>query len=319
MTATDISPATVEVLTGAIGRLALSERSLGTYLTYRIGGPAALLVEVQNELDLLEVHRALIDADEPVPVLVVGKGSNMLVSDDGFGGLVILLGRGLDTVDISGTSVSAGGSTSLPVLARRCVAAGLTGLEWAVGVPGSVGGAVRMNAGGHGAEIAKVLVSCRTVDLLIGIVTDNPVSALGYSYRHSLLATSQVVTQAEFALSAGDRSRSEEELASIVRWRRANQPGGSNSGSVFVNPPGDSAGRLIDAAGLKGYRIGTATVSDKHANFIQADVGGSARDVHALLVHVRDVVQHQFGVTLVPEVRLVGFPDSPTPLIVGGN
>jgi UDP-N-acetylmuramate dehydrogenase len=218
-----------------------------------------------------------------------------------------MLGDAFATVEIDGTSVRAGGAASLPVVARTTAAAGLRGFEWAVGVPGSIGGAVRMNAGGHGSDMAAVLRRIRAVDL--GSGKDVVVSAaeLDLGYRHSALATADIVVWAELELHHGDAAGAEEEIASIVRWRRANQPGGQNAGSVFTNPEGDSAGRLIDAAGMKGFRVGSAHVSEKHANFIQADDGGSADDVLALMQAVIDRVSAHEGVLLQPEVRLVGF------------
>ena len=205
----------------------------------------------------------------------------------------------------------AGGSVSLPVLARRTAAAGLTGLEWAVGVPGSVGGGVRMNAGGHGSEISHTLRGARLFDLAGAVAgaTDVTAADLDLGYRHSSVAPAQVVVSAEFGLAVGDRAAAEAELAAIVRWRRENQPGGANAGSVFTNPPGDSAGRLVDAAGCKGLRRGSAFVSPKHANFFQVDDQGRAADVVELMEEVRAAVQQAFGVLLEPEVRLVGFPN----------
>ena len=205
---------------------------------------------------------------------------------------------------------TAGGAAALPVVARRTVAAGLTGFEWAVGVPGSIGGAVRMNAGGHGADMAASLVGIRVLDLAGGEDGVVPAARLDLGYRRSNLAATAVVVDATLALAGGDRAAGEATLAEIVRWRRENQPGGPNAGSVFTNPPGDSAGRLVDAAGAKGLRIGSAEVSTKHANFIQADAGGSAADVLALMREVRRRVAERFGVDLHPETVLVGF-DNP--------
>jgi UDP-N-acetylmuramate dehydrogenase len=242
-----------------------------------------------------------------VDVLVVGKGSNLLVADAGFDGLAVQLGDAFATVEVQGTVVHAGAAAALPVVARRSVAAGLTGFEWAVGVPGSVGGAVRMNAGGHGSDMASCLVRVRVLDLRSGEDDAVPASALDLAYRHSNVAPHQLVLGADLGLRRGDRAASEALLAEIVRWRREHQPGGPNAGSVFTNPPGDSAGRLIDAAGLKGFRIGTAEVSPKHANFIQADDGGSAGDVVAVMQEVQDRVHRASGVWLRPETRLVGF------------
>jgi UDP-N-acetylmuramate dehydrogenase len=245
-----------------------------------------------------------------VPVLVVGRGSNLLVSDRGFDGLVVSLGAGFDRVRVTGSRVEAGAAVALPVLARRAVDAGLAGLEWAVGVPGSVGGAVAMNAGGHGSDTAATLEAYRWVDLASGRAHSGPAARLDFGYRQSAVAPTDVVTSATFALVPGETGRGKAVLGEIVRWRRAHQPGGSNAGSVFTNPPGDSAGRLIDACGLKGHRMGTAEVSTKHANFIQADPGGSADDVRRLIAHVQATVAATTGVDLRTEVRMVGFGDA---------
>jgi len=183
------------------------------------------------------------------------------------------------------------------------------GLEWAVGVPGTVGGALKMNAGGHGSDTATVLVRQRLFDLGSGVAVEDGPQRLALGYRHSSLGPAEVVVWAEFALASGSRAEAEATVAGIVRWRRAHQPGGSNAGSVFTNPPGDAAGRLVEQAGMKGVRLGTARVSEKHANFIQADEGGSADDVRRLIDHVRTVVLETTGVGLVPEVCLVGFDD----------
>jgi UDP-N-acetylmuramate dehydrogenase len=238
---------------------------------------------------------------------VVGKGSNLLVADEGFDGVAVALGEGFGSIEIEGASVRAGGAVALPVLARRTVAAGLSGLEWAVGVPGSVGGAVRMNAGGHGSDVAATLQRVRVCDLATG--DDGVVTAgdLALGYRSSAVTATSVVVWADFALEPGDPAAGEAVLADIVRWRREHQPGGQNAGSVFTNPPGDSAGRLVDAAGCRGMRVGSAHVSEKHANFIQADPGGSAGDVAALIGAVRARVRAAHGVDLHPEVRLIGF------------
>lgn len=295
-------------LAGALGPQALRDHPLGALTTYRVGGPAALFTEPADEADLVEVAKAL--ADRPVPVLVLGRGSNLLVADDGFPGLVISLARGFDSVVVEGHRVSAGASVSLPVLARRTAAAGLTGLEWAVGVPGSVGGAIRMNAGGHGSDTAATLVSYRWVDLTTGTVDWAPAARLDATYRSTGLAATDVVTEGVHQLMPGDPGRGAEAIADIVRWRREHQPGGTNAGSVFTNPPGDSAGRLIDASGLKGLRVGTAEVSSKHANFIQSDAGGSADDVWRLIGRVQERVEADTGVRLHPEVELVGFSAS---------
>ncbi len=308
----------VERAAAVLGHRARRRMPVGPLTTYRVGGPAALFVEVADEADLELVGRAV--RESGVEVLVVGRGSNLLVADAGFPGLAVVLGAGFGEIAVDGTDVVAGGSVSLPVLARRTAVVGLTGLEWSVGVPGSVGGAVRMNAGGHGSDISRTLVSVRVYDLAGGNVDGVSgdagrlqgtvgVDRLDLGYRRSALGPAHVVVSARFALIPGDRVASERAIADIVRWRRAHQPGGSNGGSVFTNPPGDSAGRLIDDAGLKGLRRGSAFVSPKHANFVQVDDGGSADDVAALMAEVARLVEQRTGVRLQVENHLVGFAE----------
>lgn len=291
-----------------------SDVPLGPLTTYRVGGAARWSVTAQRVEDLLEVaaHRAGRE------VLVLGRGSNLLVSDAGFDGIAVRLGEqfaGVEELPVASgdtSMVRAGGAASMPVVARRTVAWGLTGFEWAVGVPGSIGGAVRMNAGGHGADMAGSLVRVRLVDVGSGEDVEVDAGGLDLSYRRSNVTSEQVVVHADIRLRPGDVPGGEQRLSEIVRWRRENQPGGQNAGSVFTNPPGGSAGRLIDTAGCRGLRIGTAEVSVRHANFIQADADGSADDVFRLMVEVTRRVYETHGVLLHPETRLVGFPPFPT-------
>jgi UDP-N-acetylmuramate dehydrogenase len=311
--------ASLDAIAATMGDRGTRHAPLGARTTYRVGGEAGLLVEVQTEDDLLDLHGALVGVGAALPLLVLGEGSNLLVADAGFPGVVVRLGSGFDWVEIGATSVRAGGAAKLPVVARRSAAAGLHGLEWCVGVPGSVGGALRMNAGGHGSDIATVLARYRVFDVQTGEGTEQGPEHLALGYRSSALRESAVVTWAEFSLDRGDKARAEQAVSDIVRWRRENQPGGSNAGSVFVNPEGDSAGRLVESVGLKGLRMGSAQVSAKHANFIQADRGGSADDVWRLIAHVRAEVRAQTGVELATEVRVVGFSDQPSPSSQGGE
>jgi len=306
---TDAGAALDEVL-ARLGSRAERDVALGPLTTYRVGGPAAALVRAGHVEDLHAVVAAVHGSD--VPILVVGKGSNLLVADRGFDGVVVILGEGFASIEVTGATVRAGGAAALPVVARQTVHAGLTGFEWAVGVPGSIGGAVRMNAGGHGSDMAASLARVRLLDVRSG--EDGEVSAalLDLGYRRSSVRADQVVVWAELELEEqtgeGGASGGTELLGEIVRWRREHQPGGANAGSVFTNPSDDSAGRLIDAAGAKGLRIGTAAVSAKHANFIQADDGGSADDVLAVMREVRRRVASTSGVELHAETHLVGFP-----------
>jgi len=290
-----------------LGPLAVANYSLAGLCTYKVGGAASYHVVVDSLADLQRLSEAVRIND--VPTLVVGKGSNLLVSDAGFVGVSVQLGESFTVVAIDPDSgaVGLGAGVLLPIAARRTAAAGLTGFEWAVGVPGSVGGAVRMNAGGHGSDMAATLRCVQIFDLGMGQQTEWSADDLGLGYRRSALGPGQLVLAAELQLERGEVAASEAEISDIVRWRRENQPGGQNAGSVFTNPPDDSAGRLIDAAGLKGFRVGTAVVSSKHANFIQADPDGSADDVHRLIVEIRRRVAQRFGVVLHCENKLIGF------------
>ncbi len=292
-------------LAALIGESARVDHPLGAMTTYRVGGPAGVFVRLETPADIERVVAGL--SQVPVPVLVLGAGSNILVADEGFEGLVVALGPGFADMELSSEIVHAGGAVPLPRLARRSAAYGLTGFEWAVGVPGWLGGAVAMNAGGHGSEMATVIVRCGVVDLCTGHEMVLSSADLELGYRHSGLHPWHVVIWAELALNRGDRAESEALISGIVRWRRENQPGGSNAGSVFKNPPGSSAGHLIEQAGLKGHRIGSAMISCKHANFIQADEGGCAGDVSALIDLAREVVAERAGIVLETEVKMVGF------------
>ena len=310
----------IEAAAAILGERARRDVPLGPLTTYGVGGPAALFLENCGPDELMLAREAV--AASGVPVLIVGRGSSLLVADGGFAGLALTLGDDFTAIhrDEPKPVIRAGGGLSLPVLARRTAALGLRGLEWAVGVPGTVGGGVRMNAGGHGSDIAASLTRAWLFDLAAagperpaerkvsaGGAVEVAAGDLDLGYRRSAVGPSQVVVAAEFALAPGDRAEAEAEIAAVVKWRREHQPGGSNAGSVFANPPGDSAGRLIEAAGLRGHRRGSAFVSPKHANFVQVDERGSADDVRALITEVQAAVKERFGVTLELENRLVGF------------
>lgn len=304
----ELAAALEERLPGRVTR----DASVADLTTYRVGGPVSVLVRVGDE-DALGAVASVLACSKP-PVLLVGRGSNLLVAEQGFRGVAVVLEDTFATIEIDAESalVRAGGAVPLPMLARRAATAGVAGLEFFVGIPGSVGGAVRMNAGGHGRETADVLRRAWVFDLLSGadaVVEERDADALDLSYRHSNLEAAHMVVRAELAGQPGEPTACEGRIAEIVRWRREHQPGGSNAGSVFRNPPGDSAGRLIDAAGLKGLRVGGAVVSAKHANFFQAEPGATADDVAHLVDTVRERVADATGVRLVAELRMVGFAD----------
>jgi len=311
----------VAVAAEVLGPIARRDQPLGPLTTYRVGGAAALLAQPRTIDELALVGRAHLASG--LPLLVVGRGSNLLVADAGFPGIAVSIAVVASDIElpasadrVASASVRAGGAVALPTLARRTAAAGITGFEWAVGVPGSIGGAVRMNAGGHGSDMAACVEEVEIMDLTVPSrgIESWPVEQLQLRFRGSDLADGQVVVAAHLGLRWGDRAQAETTIAEIVRWRREHQPGGQNAGSVFVNPvPGElSAGLLVDELGLRGLRIGTASVSEKHANFIQADEGGRAEDVRAVMEAVRRRVADEKGFLLRSEVRLVGFEEGGT-------
>jgi UDP-N-acetylmuramate dehydrogenase len=293
-------------LPGAVTR----DVPLAGLTTYKLGGPVAVLVRVRREADLPGLATVL--ATRHPPLLFVGRGSNLLVADAGFPGVAIVPEGELEDLVVGDAGIRAGGAVALPVLARRSAAAGHTGLEFYVGIPGSVGGAVRMNAGGHGRETAEVLATARVSDLAgTGEVAERAPGVLGLGYRRSTLSATEMVVGATFRTARDGAAACEARVAEIVRWRREHQPGGANAGSVFANPEGDSAGRLIEAVGLKGLRVGGAVVSAKHANFFQAEPGATADDVRGLVFEVQRRVMEATGVELRPELRMVGFGERP--------
>ena len=330
--------AELQLATELFGKRARSDVSLAQFTTYRVGGNAALHVHVESVDDLEAISAILAQVD--LPLLVIGRGSNMLIADTGFQGLAITFGSFLEYIDLPDRTIDTGdlrgagsqdgglevepialfgGSVLLPVAARQSVHRGLTGFEWGVGVPGTIGGAVRMNAGGHGSDMASSLVSARIFHLLRGVEAHVDAVDLGLRFRGSAIADHHVVLSATLNLGwATDTEATENQLSEIVKWRRENQPGGQNAGSVFVNPvPGEvSAGALIDQIGMRGFRIGTAHVSEKHANFIQAEEGGLASDVVQVMAEIRRRVKEATGYDLRSEIRLAGFDATIDPSLV---
>lgn len=270
--------------------------------TYKLGGPARWYFEPSSPDELDHV------VPVEVPVLIVGRGSNLVIADSGFDGLVIRLGKPFNHRRLDGSTLVAGGATPLPAVAREAARLERSGLEWFVGIPGSVGGAVRMNAGCFGSETADVLTEAHVLDLATGAHRTATPGDLDLSYRHSNLADHELVLAASFDTGSGDRAESERLMREITRWRRDHQPGGTlNAGSVFRNPSGEAAGAIIDRLGLKGMRVGGASVSTKHANFFVADADASAADVHALVRAVQEAVRVATGIELQPELTFAGF------------
>ena len=289
------------------GGIVTTEVGLAPLTTYRFGGPARWLAEVPDVDALREVLTARRHSGEP-ETIVLGRGSNLLVADAGFDGLVIrLTGRFLDIVIGDDGVVEAGGAVPLPKLARVTVKAGRGGLEWFVGIPGSVGGAVRMNAGGHGSDTSEWLVDASVVSMDDLESRDLDPAGLDLRYRHSAITSTDIVVSARFRTLARAVQDGDAILREVTQWRRQHQPGGTfNAGSVFKNPPGDAAGRIIDSIGLKGFSVGGASVSERHANFFEANEGASAQDVYDLVWAVRAKVRAATGVELTPEIRFAG-------------
>jgi UDP-N-acetylmuramate dehydrogenase len=280
---------------------------LGRFTTMRVGGPADLFAEVHNLFELRALVRFA--RTRSLPYFVLGRGSNLVISDAGIAGLVIH--NRAQQQRIEGTRLTADSGLPMARAATVTKDAGLSGLEFGLAVPGTVGGAVWANAGAHESDVRAVLVEA-SVLLAEGEETLDP-DALGLAYRESRLKHAEpgrpdVVTWATFTLESAEPPVIAERLDEIRRWRQAHQPLGlPSAGSVFRNPEGGaSAGELIDALGLKGQRVGGATVSEKHANFIVNDAGGTAADVRELGEQVRDVVRRERGVELVFEIAFVG-------------
>lgn len=292
-----------------------TDRPVAGLVSFRVGGPAAIVVEPKDAYDLSRVGKALI---APRPrVLIVGRGTNLLVSDGGFAGVVVRLGKGFEWIRAEGSTLEAGGATPLPQIANRAARLQLSGLEFAIAIPAAVGGAVRMNAGAHGNSISDVLESVLICDLDTGELETVAADELKLGYRESSIRATQVVCSARFRLRTGERKAILKRMKDYRTHRAGTQPAEApNAGSMFRNPPGDVAGRLIEAAGLKGYRVGEAEVSRKHANFFLAHPGAKAQEIYDLMAHVQKKVFQQFGILLQPEVRIAGSFDTSSNLKV---
>jgi UDP-N-acetylmuramate dehydrogenase len=296
------------LVASARGRVARDVR-LAPMTTYKLGGPASVLFEPHDVADLTLLAEVLgkVDAAGDVPVFALGRGSNVVISDHGWKGVVVRMSDAWSRIDEKGDACVAGAATSLPVLANWAARRGLSGIEFGVAIPGSVGGAVRMNAGAHGGQMSDHLADVRLFDLRASDVVEVAAAGLELSYRHSNLSDNQIVLEAELLLELDDAGAIRARMDDYRRHRAGTQPGAhQNAGSTFKNPPGDSAGRLVEAAGLKGFRVGTAHVSELHANFFIAPEGASAQDVFDLVEEVGARVAEVAGVELEPEVRFLG-------------
>lgn len=278
---------------------------LSRHTTWKVGGPADLFIYPHSFEDCVKTMEII--RKHQLPWRVIGRGSNLLVDDAGVRGAVIKIGNGLDSFQQKGERITVGAGYSTVRLAMLTAKKGLSGLEFAGGIPGNIGGAVYMNAGAHGSEISKVLESAKVL-LETGEYIELTNEELNFRYRTTILQETirGIVLEATFRLQKGDHHEITANLTKFKDYRRKTQPiDHPCAGSVFRNPPGDSAGRLIEAAGLKGYRIGGACVSTLHGNFIINDQGAKAADILSLIEHVQQEVYQQFQVRLVPEVEIV--------------
>ncbi len=293
-----------EIVTQPGSRLRFRE-PLAKHTHFGIGGEATAYIEVSTVSELAALARFHTEWD--VPVAVIGRGSNLLVSDSGFKGISIRLVGELATLEVDGNIVSVGAGLALPALSKTMSQRGLSGVEFALGIPGSVGGALIMNAGAWGSSFGDVVTDVTTMTDTGELVTLTHAEAR-FEYRHSGLDAFFCVTGATLALAPGDVDEITERMQTFYKQKVATQPfAEENAGCMFKNPPGDSAGRLIDISGLKGYRIGGAEVSTVHGNFILNLDNATAEDVLKLVAHIQQQVREKTGICLQPEVKRLGF------------
>lgn len=279
---------------------------LSQHTTLRIGGPASIWLIAESVEDVVTARDTALSLN--VPFIVVGKGSNLLVSDEGFDGVVLVLGHHFNHWTAKGDTVSAGAGITLGRLINEAAQAGLSGLEFAAGIPGTLGGALAMNAGTHTEWIASVVKSVTVTDIhRPGAVIDVPSIDFEWGYRQSSLRDDKIVLGAQLMLSQGDPNEILEAINQSVDKRKLAQPLRlPNAGSVFRNPIDNYAGKLIEAVGLKGYQIGDAQYSDMHANFIVNKGSATAVDVKSLMALAQDRVRESYGIELQPEIRFIG-------------
>ncbi|HET7272922.1 MAG TPA: UDP-N-acetylmuramate dehydrogenase [Rubrobacter sp.] len=284
------------------------DEPLRRYTAWKIGGPADALLEPRSVDELIEAAEKA--SEHNVPVTVLGGGTNVLVRDGGIRGLTIRLAKSLTNVEVEGTRVSADAGVLYPVLANTTAGRGLAGLEFATGIPGTVGGAVYMNAGAYGSETTEVLDWA-------DVFRDHQVvrmknEDLDLSYRHSALHENQgwVVLRAGYTLVPGDPAELKARIKEFRAQRMNGSPNRPSCGSTFKRPPGDFPGRVIEAAGLKGTRVGRIEVSPVHANYFVNLGGGTAEEAIELIELVREKVREKLGIELEPEVRIIGEPQA---------
>ena len=303
----DIVPELKKRLPNLRGRL-LANQPLGEFTWFRVGGPAQALLMPEDENDLAYV---LGNLPNDIPVTVIGAGSNLIVRDGGVAGVVIRLGRGFNGITTDDTHRVTAGTAVLDVMvARAAQKAGIAGLAFLSGIPGTIGGALRMNGGAYGGETKDILVEARGVDRAGNMRTFSNAD-MGFSYRHCSVADDVIFTTAVFQGKAGDADAIAAEMEAIKQKREASQPRNRTGGSTFKNPPGKNAWKVIDEAGCRGLKIGDAQVSELHCNFLINLGRASAADIETLGETVRERVKAQSGVDLEWEIKRIGIEQAP--------
>lgn len=283
----------------------LENEPMSKHTTFKTGGPVDLMLRPRSVEELVFALRTLRDQD--VPYVVIGRGSNLLVSDEGYRGAAVKLSDGFDNITFGENTLSAQSGISLKLLCLESIHAGLKGLEFAGGIPGALGGAVYMNAGAYDGEIKDYLVSAQVLDQRLE-VRNLSAADLHLSYRHSVVGEAgYVVLSATFALQKGDVQESLDKMNGFNARRKEKQPlAWPSAGSTFKRPLGHYAGPLIEQCGLKGFTLGGAQVSEKHAGFIINTGNAYSKDIYELIAYVKETVLEKTGVVLEPEVRLLG-------------
>lgn len=296
-----------QALTAVVGEAnVFPDEPMSSHTTFRVGGPADLLLTPETIPQLQQVLRLLNEAQ--APYYIIGNGSNLLVNDDGYRGVLIKIGEAFAQIDVSGNTLTAGAGALLSKVARAAYEAGLAGLEFAEGIPGSLGGAVTMNAGAYGGEMKAVVTQVTVIDSQ-GEQKEIPGDEMAFAYRTSRIQQEALIcVSAQMTLTPADKAAILAKMDENRTARTTKQPlDRPSAGSTFKRPEGYFAGKLITDAGLKGYQVGGALVSEKHAGFVVTNGSATAADVLGVIHDVQRTVQERFGVHLEPEVRMLGF------------
>ena len=293
------------IFAGCTAKELLLEEPMAKHTSFRIGGPADVLAQPADEAELAALLKRA--GEHAVPVTLVGNGSNLLVRDKGIRGLVIKLSNLFNSITVDGNVMTFGSGISLAMASKKAASLSLSGLEFAVGIPGTIGGAVYMNAGAYDGEMAKVVTCVRVMDMQ-GKISELQASELDFAYRHTALQNSGwIVISVTVALQPGEAESIAAKMADFSQRRISKQPLElPSAGSMFKRPPGYFAGTLIEQTGLKGYTVGGAQVSQKHAGFVVNVGGATAKDVLQLISDVQSKVFAAYGVRLEPEVLVLG-------------